>query len=179
MAIEWLVEWPRIATMIEANLPNAMGRSGRRARAGAGARGVTVHPGIVSTHSTWTEWIGRVRTEYATRFGMVRRGVLDEDGRPRTAWVPCDDACPPARTDAEEVRYETCVLDLIEEVDARSGYELAQWRQLGEAATSRSQRVVVEFMLGAYRNPRRRGARGLGVRARGGAARGVRPALVR
>ena len=105
---------------------------------------------IVSTHSTWTEWIGRVRTEYATRFGMVRREVLDEDGRPRTAWVPCDAACPPARTDAEEVRYETCVLDLIEEVDARSGYELAQWRQLGEAATSRSQRVIVETMLGAY-----------------------------
>ena len=106
---------------------------------------------IVSTNSTWTEWIGRVRTEYATRFGMVRREVLDEDGRPRTAWVPCDAACPPVRTDAEEVRYETCVLDLIEEVDARSGYELAQWRQLGEAATSRSQRVIVETMLGAYR----------------------------
>ena len=84
-------------------------------------------------------------------FGMVRREVLDEDGRPRTAWVPCDEACPPVRTDAEEVRYETCVLELIEEVDARSGYELAQWRQLGEAATSPSQRVVVETMLGVYR----------------------------
>ena len=43
------------------------------------------------------------------------------------------------------------MLDLIEEVDARSGYELAQWRQLCQAATSRSQRVIVEFMLGAYR----------------------------
>lgn len=84
-------------------------------------------------------------------FGMVRREVLDEDGRPRTAWVPCDEACPPVRTDAEEVRYETCVLELIEEVDARSGYELAQWRQLGETATSPSQRVVVETMLGVYR----------------------------
>jgi hypothetical protein len=38
MAIEWLVEWPRIATMMEVTLRNAMGRSGRRARAGAGAR---------------------------------------------------------------------------------------------------------------------------------------------
>ena len=84
-------------------------------------------------------------------FGMVRREVLDEDGRPRTAWVPCDEACPPVRTDAEEIRYETCVLELIEEVDARSGYELAQWRQLGETATSPSQRVVVETMLGVYR----------------------------
>ena len=38
MAIEWLVEWPRIATMIKVNLRNAIGRSGRRGRAGACAR---------------------------------------------------------------------------------------------------------------------------------------------
>ena len=33
MVIEWLGEWPRIATMMEVTLRNAMGRSGRRARA--------------------------------------------------------------------------------------------------------------------------------------------------
>ena len=38
MAIGWLVEWPPIATIIKVNLRNAIGRSGRRARAGAGAR---------------------------------------------------------------------------------------------------------------------------------------------
>lgn len=38
MAIEWLVEWPPIATMIMVNLRNAIGRSGRRGRASACAR---------------------------------------------------------------------------------------------------------------------------------------------
>ena len=151
MAIEWTVDWPAVAQMIKVNLQSALGRSGQRGWEAVGRCFARIHPDIVATNPTWREWIARVRAEYAMRFAVVGREVRDEDGRRRSAWVACEEAEPAARVGAEDVRYETCLLDVREEVDERGRYEALQWRQLRDVATSESQRTVVETMHGVYR----------------------------
>ena len=151
IAIEWVVDWPTIAQLIKHNLKASLGQPAHPGWEAILRCFSSIHPRAFVVNPKWNDWIARVRAEYAKDFGLVPSEVVDEDGYLRIAWVAHEHAHPSERTGARHVRYETDLLDFIEEVDERSRHEEATWQQLRNEATTESQRTVIDSMIGIYR----------------------------
>ena len=151
IAIEWVVDWPTIAQVIKHNLNASMGGPRHRGWETVLRCFTRIHPHAFVLDPKWTDWIALVRAQYANDFGMVPSRVRDEDGHVRIAWVPTEHARASERSDPRHVRFETDILDFIEEVDERRRWEEATWRQLREQTTTASQRSVIDSLSAIYR----------------------------
>ena len=147
MAIEWIDDAPTVARCISDSLKVHVGRPERAGWEAVRSCFSGIHPRVLALNARWLDWTTRVRDNYARHFGLVPCEVRDEDGRLRMAWMPCDDADPSAAIHEHGVRYETSILEFIDEVDDRTRYEEMELQRLKTTTETGLERRVVDCMI--------------------------------